>query len=797
MAQCSQHILDTNFVAKQLYFSLTLSKVFVSEILNENLSKLTICTKCNCLCYQGESMREHFKDTRQEHSLFLGLCPMRIICIKCGHIFGCPAALMKSIIYSLPSYPTETPPIGFYNLGNSCYSNSVLIALSHCHPLVIASSSSSLLHLKVFNIAATANRQFNQIFHAINPKFSPFVQEDAAEFLLYVLDIFSNDPNCKSLFNGSTKTHFLCTKCKHHSENEQSFTVLGVPLNHEGWKGKKRNVPSQYLARDYGKGPQFGEPGDGSFENHVVSFVQHFSVSSISLENSLQSLFSPHFEISNGKVTNKKNEPLTKCEKCKGDVQMVTTLERLPEVLIIHLERFGKRWFGLGKMYQNVSFPEDDADFSQFMPPTVESGPSLYSLVAVVIHNGFMSSGHYMCYARKFGSKQWYLFNDNEVTAVSRDEVLNSQAYILFYQKKPPMRVVEIRSRITKSMEPFWAAIPIKIFSDARMWRKSIPVFRLKHKTVENQKENQKSDNYNLNEANSNTNQTKDTNNDNINNKITNKNNNDNENSNININDDDNNNNGNDNNNDNNNNNNNVNDNNNDNNNNDNNNNDNNNNDNNNNNNDNNNNNNDNNNNNNNNNNNDNNNNNNVNDNNNDNNNNNNDNNNNNNENDSDSNELVSEVYANLAPILNDASKIAGERVEREETEQDVRTRLVTLYPYSKSKICITNSSAEMLWEFVAQKGPIPFMVRAKPNAMNCQAIGDEAEFLITDIEADITQQAEGKSTQDRNEQVQSTQEENKQKQNNQIDKTQEEDGQTENKQEGNNQIENRQAQND
>ena len=180
-----------------------------------------------------------------------------------------------------------------------------------------------------------------------------------------------------------------------------------------------------------------------------------------------------------------------------------------------------------------------------------------------------------------------------------------------------------------------------------------------------------------------------------------------------------------------------------------------------------------------------------------DNNNNNNDNNNNNNENDSDSNELVSEVYANLAPILNDASKIAGERVEREETEQDVRTRLVTLYPYSKSKICITNSSAEMLWEFVAQKGPIPFMVRAKPNAMNCQAIGDEAEFLITDIEADITQQAEGKSTQDRNEQVQSTQEENKQKQNNQIDKTQEEDGQTENKQEGNNQIENRQAQND
>lgn len=470
MAQCSQHSIDVRYEAKDLYLSLTIAKILETEIFNPNLSNVSICFGCHSMFNNLNIMKQHFETEGTGHSLFLFLCPMRIICVNCQRIFNCTSHLIRSIIDSLPSYPVDSPPIGFNNLGNSCYSNATLIALSHCRPLVIASSLSHLPLMKVFNVAATTNRSFNQIFYVLTPKFSPIFQEDAAEFLLYVLDLFSKDPNGKTLFNGSTKTHFYCNHCHHHSEIEQVFTVLNLPLNQDGWQGKKKVIPSKYLPRGYGNPSIFHNSGDGSFGNHVVSFLQHFSVSTLSLEFSLQSFFSPN------------NSLKQTCEKCNSYITMSTTLHQLPEILVVHIGRFGKRWFGLGKMYQSVSFPDEDADFSQFVPSSVDCGPSVYSLIAVVIHNGFMSSGHYQCYARKFGTKQWYLFNDNEVTRVTREEVINSQCYLLFYQKKPTVPVLNIRQKLAMSKTPLWATAPIQIFSNPKLWIKSIPAYKYKRK---------------------------------------------------------------------------------------------------------------------------------------------------------------------------------------------------------------------------------------------------------------------------------------------------------------------------
>lgn len=61
-----------------------------------------------------------------------------------------------------------------------------------------------------------------------------------------------------------------------------------------------------------------------------------------------------------------------------------------------------------------------------------------YRLVGVVEHRGSMGSGHYVAYVRYSkgcgDSNIWFHASDAYVREVSLDEVLRSQAYILFYE---------------------------------------------------------------------------------------------------------------------------------------------------------------------------------------------------------------------------------------------------------------------------------------------------------------------------------------------------------------------------
>lgn len=58
--------------------------------------------------------------------------------------------------------------------------------------------------------------------------------------------------------------------------------------------------------------------------------------------------------------------------------------------------------------------------------------PSLpYDLLAVVNHSGGMAQGHYTAYVKEIG--RWFRFDDAWVHEVAEQEVLASEAYILFY----------------------------------------------------------------------------------------------------------------------------------------------------------------------------------------------------------------------------------------------------------------------------------------------------------------------------------------------------------------------------
>merc|ERR1711937_974983 len=105
-----------------------------------------------------------------------------------------------------------------------------------------------------------------------------------------------------------------------------------------------------------------------------------------------------------------------------------------PPVLIIHLKRFqinvlNGQWMKCSKKIQ-VS------DQLTFEPSLVEDDRHkiVYKLYAAIIHQGSIHGGHYTALCRRGNS--WKLFNDDQITAISRAEVNSylSNAYVVFYE---------------------------------------------------------------------------------------------------------------------------------------------------------------------------------------------------------------------------------------------------------------------------------------------------------------------------------------------------------------------------
>ncbi len=99
----------------------------------------------------------------------------------------------------------------------------------------------------------------------------------------------------------------------------------------------------------------------------------------------------------------------------------------------------------------------------------------LYDLVAVINHRGgiggtdttqfcllFIAGGHYVAYAKNHKTSKWYEFDDSVVTPVSEEYVKNSEAYVLFFQKRmadtrrEEIQKIEAKRKEQVNYQPFY-----------------------------------------------------------------------------------------------------------------------------------------------------------------------------------------------------------------------------------------------------------------------------------------------------------------------------------------------------
>jgi ubiquitin C-terminal hydrolase len=87
------------------------------------------------------------------------------------------------------------------------------------------------------------------------------------------------------------------------------------------------------------------------------------------------------------------------------------------------------------KINTDVKFQLEKLDLAPFCKES-EEVDTCYKLMSVVMHHGIsLQSGHYTCYAYNTESDAWIHFNDSRVTIAEEEDVTESEAYMLFYQR--------------------------------------------------------------------------------------------------------------------------------------------------------------------------------------------------------------------------------------------------------------------------------------------------------------------------------------------------------------------------
>lgn len=354
--------------------------------------------------------------------------------------------------------------LGLKNLGNTCFMNSVLQSLGNIEEFSnILTALPSLEHqLNTSKEAKTAINHLSSdgiivteelkkvlralkegveksaispdlLFHAIwkvVPRFRGYQQQDAHEFLRYMLDRlhtelllllpgrFRNDrvdevlrgasltksqSVVTSVFGGTLQSEVTCLSCRTTSNKQDPFLDLSV------------DIPQQFT------GPvRKSKDREGSQTCHIHDCLKKF-VETEELADS-ERFF---------------------CNACKSKQPSTKKflIRRLPNVLCLHVKRFRWTTYARTKLDNHIEFPLNGLDMSGYLLKNLSGtrlssgGTSLYDLAAVIVHHGTgTGSGHYTAFATN--NKAWFHFNDCTVRESDFQTVCSSKPYILFYVQR-------------------------------------------------------------------------------------------------------------------------------------------------------------------------------------------------------------------------------------------------------------------------------------------------------------------------------------------------------------------------
>lgn len=348
---------------------------------------------------------------------------------------------------------------GLRNLGNTCFMNAVLQSLSNIQQfscyfkqlpslehknnntkknnhikrnsdgddvLLAEELRKTLISLRQGSKSAISPESLFTVIWKVVPRFRGYQQQDAHEFLRYMLDrlhmellnILPYPKNNNTFFIGAKgKATIVTTIFGGILQNEVTCLVCGTE--------SKKHDPFLDLSLDIPQHAIIKQDSSKSKDEELPS---------IQLLDCLSS-FTELEELAESELY------LCHSCKCKQRSTKRFWIRRLPNVLCLHLKRFRWNNYFRTKLDNYIDFPVQGLDMNKFILVNrhetrgTSSGSTLYDLAAVIVHHGSgAGSGHYTAYATHDGC--WHHFNDSSVTVTDEHTVASCKAYILFYIRR-------------------------------------------------------------------------------------------------------------------------------------------------------------------------------------------------------------------------------------------------------------------------------------------------------------------------------------------------------------------------
>lgn len=349
--------------------------------------------------------------------------------------------------------------VGLRNLGNTCFMNAVLQSLSNIQQfccyftqlpalgdnackngrrtcitrqykggddiLMAEELRKTMIALRQGSKTAISPESLFTVIWKVVPRFRGYQQQDAHEFLRYMLDrlhtellnILPYPTACSPFIGRKGKSTVVTTFFGGVLQNEVNCLICSTESKkHDPFLDLSLDIPHQYVNRNGGKPKEEESSPTCKLSDCLNSFTE--------LEELAET-------------------ELYYCSNCKKKQRSTKKfwIRRLPNVLCLHLKRF--RWsnFYRIKIDNYVEFPIRGLDMSKFILTNMHetrgscSGSNMYDLAAVIVHHGSgAGSGHYTAYATHEGN--WYHFNDSTVTQTDEQTVAKCKAYIFFYIRR-------------------------------------------------------------------------------------------------------------------------------------------------------------------------------------------------------------------------------------------------------------------------------------------------------------------------------------------------------------------------
>lgn len=328
---------------------------------------------------------------------------------------------------------------GLVNLGNTCFLNSCLQALSHTYELtyvlenmkftgmtdkfLIVNEWNDLRKLMWRQDATISPNKFVSNVQTVAKKkgkdlFTGWSQNDMPEFLLFIIDCIheSQARKVELTISGKKETEVdeLAVKCykmlKDSYEREYSEIMdlfYGVLI-------------SEIVSID-GITKHVSKP-----ESFFILDLPIPGRSNVSLYDCFDLFTQPEVLSGDNAWFNEKTGQ-------KEDIHKHITFWNFPKVVVITLKRFSPN--GRSKRNDLISFPMDDLDLSKYVRGYASSSYK-YELYAVCNHMGNVFRGHYTAYVKNRVG-EWIHYNDQATERlVSGHIVVSPMAYCLFYRKK-------------------------------------------------------------------------------------------------------------------------------------------------------------------------------------------------------------------------------------------------------------------------------------------------------------------------------------------------------------------------